>query len=295
MTSSSAELCGQPDRLQHLDSVQGLAWRRGAKIGSGGHACVYKALDRRTGLIFAVKDTIIAGQSEDDRKYRNKLEDELRICKELRHPHIVGYLGHAYEDCQLHIYLEYVAGGSVLSLLNEFGPFDGPVLQTASRGMLEGLNYLHTRSPPVVHRDIKGANVLVDLHFCVKLADFGCSKRALDTQSFSTIGSIPWMAPEVIQQTLGHGRKADIWSLGCTFIEMASAEPPWGRDKFTNFMFALRHIALSDATPPVPDSLQGAGREMVDFCMQRSAEGRPQAETLLRHAFVRDAAVTHRR
>jgi mitogen-activated protein kinase kinase kinase len=61
-----------------------------------------------------------------------------------------------------------------------------------------------------VHRDIKGANVLVDLNFCVRLADFGCSKRDDMTASYTTVGSIPWMAPEVIQREGGHGRKADI-------------------------------------------------------------------------------------
>jgi len=171
-----------------------------------------------------------------------KLKAELDICKDLRHPHIVRYLGHEYMDAKLCIKLEFVPGGSLLALLSEFGPLEGVMMQTASRGLVEGLNYLHTHNPPVVHRDIKGANVLVDTDFCVKLADFGCSKRSSDTQSFVTIGSVPWMAPEVINQKSGHGRKADIWSLGCTLIEMATAEKPWGADKFNNIMFALQWV-----------------------------------------------------
>lgn len=69
---------------------------------------------------------------------------------------------------------------------------------------------IHPRSPPVVHRDLKGANLLVGVDMSVKLADFGCSKWSDDTKSFTTLGSIPWMAPEVIKQIEGHGRKADL-------------------------------------------------------------------------------------
>merc|ERR1712137_1117989 len=113
---------------------------------------------------------------------------------------------------------EYVAGGSMASMLREFGALPTNLLRDATSGLVEGLNYLHSQNPPVIHRDIKGANILVDLDFCVKLSDFGCSKRNNVTKSFTTTGSIPWMAPEVIQQQDGFGRKADIWSLGCSMM-----------------------------------------------------------------------------
>jgi len=268
----------------------GLGWKLGAKVGSGSYGSVHKALDNKTGQIFAVKKALIEEEAEEDHKFRDKLEGELRICRDLRHPHIVSYLGHDHADSYLYIYLEYVPGGSVASILREFGPIEGPLLQKGTRGLLEGLNYLHTRSPPVVHRDIKGANVLVDFHFRLKLADFGCSKRDVNTKSFTTMGSIPWMAPEVIQQQDGHGRKADIWSLGCTVIEMATADKPWGRDSFDNMMFALRHIGLSDAVPPIPEYLPEAGRELVAACVRRAAGERPTAAELLSWEYVRNLA-----
>jgi serine/threonine protein kinase len=233
--------------------------------------------------IFAVKESIL--DDCHDSKYRDRLNSELEICKALRHPHIVSYLGHDYTDQHLYIYLEYVAGGSVASILSEFGPLFGPPLRKATLGMLEGLDYLHTRSPPVVHRDIKGANVLVDLEFCVKLADFGCSKCSNDTKSFTTLGSVPWMAPEVISQEGGHGRKADIWSFGCTVIEMASAEKPWGNGAFNNVMFALHHIATSSEIPPVPENLPGSCDDLIRSCVRRSQDERPNTRDLLEHEF----------
>jgi len=269
--------------MMRATSGQGLGWRRGAKIGSGSYGCVYKAQDKDNGNIFAVKKAAVEDQ---DSKFCARLEEELRICKDLRHPHIVSYLGHDRKDGFMYIYLEYVAGGSMASVLSEFGPLGVELLRPATRGMLEGLDYLHTRSPPVVHRDIKCANLLVDLGFCVKLADFGCSKRNELTQSFTTIGSIPWMAPEVIQQQDGHGRKADLWSCGCACIEMATAEQPWGRETFDNVMFALRHIGMSDATPPVPESLPDQACDLIGRCVKRAPEERPSAQCLLKHEFL---------
>jgi len=143
----------------------------------------------------------------------------------------------------------------------------------------------------VVHRDIKGANVLVDLAFNVKLADFGCSKRDVQTSSFTTIGSIPWMAPEVIVQN-GHGRKADIWSLGCTLIEIASAERPWGNNRFDNIMVAIRHIGMSSSTPPIAADVPTGAQHLIGCCVRRLASERWSASMLIDHEFVSDLGDT---
>mmetsp|Transcript_46205 Transcript_46205/g.143157 ORF Transcript_46205/g.143157 Transcript_46205/m.143157 type:complete len:503 (+) Transcript_46205:25-1533(+) len=282
--------CGIRSRtcFERRTCFQSMDWRRGQKIGSGSYGCVFKAQNKETGQIFAVKEAVLSDKDGEDNRFRDRLEDELIICKELRHPHIVSCLGHDYEAGHLYIYLEYVPGGSLASMITEFGPVVGRPMRTAAQGLLEGLDYLHTCDPPVVHRDIKAANVLVDLNFCVKLADFGCSKRASITTSFTTLGSIPWMAPEVIQQQDGYGRKADVWSLGCTFIEMATAEKPWGNKTFDNVMFALKHIGLSNNVPPLPEALCESGRDLISLCVQRRAEDRPWAADLLLHPFLEE-------
>merc|ERR1712046_474126 len=112
-----------------------------------------------------------------------------------------------------------------MGVLSQFGELEESLIRTYTKEAFEGLEYLHGQEPPVLHRDIKGANILVGLDCRVKLSDFGCSKRTSDdtTGTLSMRGSIPWMAPEVIRET-GAGRKADIWSLGCTVIEMGTAK-----------------------------------------------------------------------
>lgn len=259
-------------------------WRCGAQIGLGSYGSVYRALDVANGRIFAVKKTAIS--SEDDGSTRCRAEQELLICEGLQHPNIVAYLGHEFQGPLLCIFMEFVPGSSLAAVLQEFGPLDGPLLQTSVRGILLGLNYLHDHNPPVVHRDIKAANVLLDLDFNVKLADFGCSKKGDLTTSFTTVGSIPWMAPEVILQKDGYGRKADIWSLGCTVIEMATAEQPWGKGVFDNAIFALQHIAMSEEIPTIPKKLSQACHDLVSRCLQRNAVLRPTSSELLQHAFV---------
>merc|ERR1711879_970510 len=155
------------------------------------------------------------------------------------------------------------------------------------RDLLEGLEYLHSRSPPVVHRDIKSNNVLVGQDFCLKLADFGCSKCDDMTTSFTTVGSVLWMAPEVIRgQDGGHGRKADIWSLGCVFIEMVTAERPWSPKSFDNMWQAMKHIEGSEETPLIPKDLPEALHDLIVCCVQRSPSQRASASELLAKEFL---------
>lgn len=268
-------------------------WRKGSQIGLGSYGRVFKAQDSVTGKIFAVKEAAVEdGNSEQDRKYVDRLAEELEICRSLRHPHIVSCLGHERVEDRLCIFLEYVPGGSIAGVLKEFGPLVGKPLHMAVNGSLDGLHYLHTHNPPVVHRDIKGANILVDLKFKVMLADFGCSKRNTDTKSFTTIGSIPWMAPEVIVGQAGHGRRADVWSLGCTVLEMATAATPWGSQAFDNIMAAIRKIGMSSDLPPISQDLPDLCRDFVSRCIRRSVNERETSEQLLQHKFVCDPGVT---
>jgi len=256
-------------------------------LGAGAFGTVYKALDAGTKQIFAVKEVVLEdASSSESAKQQERLDVELRICQSLRHPNIVSYLGHECTDQAVFIYLEYVPGGSMASVLSEFGVLQGKSLRKATLGMLEGLNFLHTQDPPVVHRDLKGANVLVDLDMTVKLTDFGCSKWSSGTRSRTTLGSIPWMAPEVINTEKGHGRKADIWSFGCTVIEMATAEKPWGNRAFDNMIFALKHIATSATSPPLPEHAPAKLRALIGQCVQVDENRRPTTTELLQYEFL---------
>jgi serine/threonine protein kinase len=186
----------------------------------------------------------------------------------------------------LFIYAEYMPGGSIAQALSQFGKFCEGLVAKYIREAVEGLDYLHCQQPPLLHRDIKGGNLLLGLDCQVKLADFGCSKWADEdgsTMSTTMKGTIPWMAPEVIMKK-GYGRKADIWSLGCVVIEMVTAKPPWG--KLDNPIAAMRKIGMSDQLPPTPDYLSPHAQSFIGSCLDRDTERRSTAADLLRHAFV---------
>ncbi|KAG9528404.1 MAP kinase-like protein, partial [Aureobasidium melanogenum] len=157
------------------------------------------------------------------------LKREIGLLRELKHPNIVQYLGSNSDDSHLNIFLEYVAGGSVATMLVNYGSLGEPLIANFVRQILSGLAYLHSKD--IIHRDIKGANILVDNHGSVKISDFGISKRVEASSLLvpptgkrtgprvSLQGSVFWMAPEVVKQT-AYTRKADIWSLGCLIVEM---------------------------------------------------------------------------
>eukprot|EP00930_Biecheleria_cincta_P093432 TRINITY_DN8379_c0_g2_i3.p1 TRINITY_DN8379_c0_g2~~TRINITY_DN8379_c0_g2_i3.p1 ORF type:complete len:780 (-),score=122.75 TRINITY_DN8379_c0_g2_i3:90-2306(-) len=281
LNSSCMGTLSSPDAIR---GARGITWVKGQVLGHGTLGTVFEGLDQRTGQIFAVKEVRIDRKNNADVKLKTDIENEICIYKDLSHPHIVQYLGHDYMSDHLYIYLEYMPGGSVAQVLSQFGPFSEELLQRYAHELLEGLDYLHTRTPLILHRDIKGANILVG-DGKVKLADFGCSKRTADTLASSMRGSIPWMAPEVIQQS-GHGRRSDVWSFGCVCIEMSTAKHPWGH--FDNPMAAMMRIGMSQEVPPVPEHLSEPCRDFIRNCVQRDKNLRPLASTLLQHEFVRD-------
>uniref|UniRef100_A0A4W5L8I4 Mitogen-activated protein kinase kinase kinase 19 n=1 Tax=Hucho hucho TaxID=62062 RepID=A0A4W5L8I4_9TELE len=167
---------------------------------------------------------------ERDGEY-NRLQEEVDLLKNLHHSNIVGFLGTSLRDHMVNIFMEYVPGGSIASVLHRFGPLPERVLALYTRQILEGVSYLHLNR--VIHRDLKGNNVMLMPTGVVKLIDFGCARRLsclTHTHSHSDLlksvhGTPYWMAPEVINET-GHGRKSDIWSVGCTVFEMATGKPP---------------------------------------------------------------------
>jgi len=261
----------------------GGGWRKGSPVGRGSFSTVYAALSAE-GVFFAVKETSISSACDKDLE---KALVELDILKTLSHPNIIGCLGHQVVDGILQVFLELMGKGSVASTIKQYGPLTGNLLPMVTVQALQGLQYLHTRSPIVVHRDIKGANILIGRDLMeVKLADFGCSKLSDVSQSLTTVGSIPWMAPEVILQQSGYGRKADIWSLGCTVLEMATGETPWGRGAFDNFAFAILCISREGAVPPIPGDLEQSAQDFVALCTQREVDCRPSSSEALEHYFL---------
>mmetsp|Transcript_29346 Transcript_29346/g.67547 ORF Transcript_29346/g.67547 Transcript_29346/m.67547 type:complete len:605 (+) Transcript_29346:94-1908(+) len=259
-----------------------LTWAHLDLLGRGSNGSVFKALDQLTGQIVAVKEVMVAG-SDEDQKYLQQLENEVSILKELSHPHIVRYLAHDYTSECLYMYMEHMAGGTLKEALGQFGKFDELLIAGYSRQLLAGLDYLHGRSPSVIHGDLKSSNILLDVDTRVKLADFGCSRKAHATITGTLQGSIPWLAPEVLLHC-HYSCSSDIWSFGCVCIEMGTGKQPWG--SFDNQMQAFLKIGMSQETPPLPAGLSEDGCSFISSCVRRAPENRIATQDLLQHPFV---------
>ena len=260
-------------------------WTRGDNLGEGSYGNVWLALNGDTGELFALKEVRVGSSNKHRDESIEQLEQEVNVLSRLVHPNIVRYIGITREETALYIFLEYVPGGSIASLVTRFGKFEENVIRVYTRQILIGLAYLHSQR--VVHRDIKGANILVEKSGRIKLADFGMAKvleRVSIGKSFK--GSACWMAPEVIRQQ-NAGFEADIWSVGCTVYEMATGSPPWS-DCSTQVQIIFK-IASSNEIPEIPEHLTSEGKDFLRLCLQRAAASRPDAVTLLDEPFVLDA------
>lgn len=213
------------------------------------------------------------------------LKMEVEVLRKYKHKNIVKYIGAESTSEFLNIFLEFVPGGSIQSMLKRFGAFPEPVVKNYTKQILEGLEYLHANH--VVHRDIKGANILVDEKGTCKLADFGSAKMNIafyEEQQYNSLrGTVNFMAPEVIKQK-GSGRFADIWSLGCTVFEMLTGQPPWSQ--FNNQIYALMHIANAKQGPQIPNTLSKEAQDFLQKCLQIDPKKRWNVHRLLKHPFI---------
>lgn len=262
-------------------------WKKGKLLGRGTFGHVYLGFNSESGQMCAIKEVRVVSDDQTSKECIKQLNQEINLLSQLSHPNIVRYYGSELSDERLSVYLEYVSGGSIHKLLQEYGPFKEPVIQTYTRQILLGLAYLHTRN--TVHRDIKGANILVDPHGEIKLADFGMAKHMTSCASMLSFkGSPYWMAPEVVMNTNGYSLAVDIWSLGCTVLEMATSKPPWSQYEGVAAIFK---IGNSKDIPEIPEHLSDDAKSFIKLCLQRDPSARPTASRLLDHHFVRDQAV----
>lgn len=286
------------ERLDAENDQRLRSFKQGESLGRGTYGEVFKAMV--AGKFMAVKKIPLdfsLGQKQAERE-ANVLLQEINTLKRLKHPRIVRYHGcirmNSEEDPALLIFLEYMPSGSIKAVLEKFGAYGIRLVKKYTRQILEGLDFLH--SEKIVHRDVKGANILIDAAGNAKLADFGACMQLEALHSTCTSGmksiqgSVFWMAPEVMKYKAG--RRSDIWSLGCTVIEMITAEAPWPnlREVKMPVTEMMRRIVDSEEVPPLPEKIPSDCRSFLEKTLVRDHMKRPYADRLLHHRFVAEPA-----
>ena len=290
---------GPPRRCSPLPETIGVSrWKLGKLIGSGSYGQVFQGLDLETGALIAVKTLLLPVRHDGDdepsdslKKHLEETHREIAILSTLKHDNIVKYLGSEIDEpeAKIHIFQEWVPGGTLAANVKAFGgTFDDAITRRYLRHVLNGLVFLHAQR--VVHRDIKGENVLISDTGVAKLADFGASKRLGEEGTLMQTGSLRgtpfFMAPE---QMTGKavGRKCDVWAVGGLALLCATGDPPWKTKNFKTPYALMIAVCRSSDGPPVDG--YDLSPELLDFigrCFTRDAERRPSADDIRRHAFL---------
>ncbi|KAE8722773.1 Clathrin, heavy chain isoform 1 [Hibiscus syriacus] len=279
--------------MEKQSNTQKTSWTRGGFIGKGSFGTVSLAVNETNGAVFAVKSVDLATSLPNQLE---SLENEIRILRSLSSPYVVKYLGDDVNpsNSSRNLHLEYMPGGTVsyeANVKRRLADVDESTLRWHTRCLVSALKYVHGEG--IVHCDVKGRNVLLDSDSTsVKLADFG-SAIAIKKESDGEIpkhfitprGSPLWMAPEVIRGEY-QGPECDVWSLGCTVIEMITGKPAWEDHGFDS----LCRIANSDELPELPTQLSELGKDFVDKCLRRDPNQRWSCDQLLQHPFVASAS-----
>ncbi|ESL07525.1 protein kinase [Trypanosoma rangeli SC58] len=286
-----------PEMLQTSDAPVLQSWRRGLLIGRGTYGSVYLGL-LNDGSFYAVKCVEIGRKTGVfSVKELVSLSREINIMRRLHHKNLCTFKGVCYDspNSTICMFMEYIGGGPLSSLVKIFKPLPPAVVRSWTQQLLKGLLYLHTQG--IIHRDIKGDNLLVDtssdpkLESQIKLVDFGAARRLSDAvaQSRTVIGTPYWMAPEVVDVTgsgEGYSYKADVWSVGCTVAEMLTGKPPWPSQ--VNAPAAIMMIAQAkDGPTEIPEAEATPG--CLDFmrrCFVRDPGQRPTVEELMQHPWI---------
>ncbi|KAF8021387.1 hypothetical protein BT93_G1735 [Corymbia citriodora subsp. variegata] len=251
-----------------------------SELGKGSYGAVYKARDRRTSELVAIK---VISLCEGEEGYE-EIRGEIEMLQQCNHPNVVRYLGSYQGEEYLWIVMEYCGGGSVADLMNVTEkPLEEYQIAYICREALKGLSYLHSIFK--VHRDIKGGNILLTEQGEVKLGDFGVAAQLTRTMSKRNtfIGTPHWMAPEVIQENRYDG-KVDVWALGVSAIEMAEGLPPRAS---VHPMRVLFMISIEPA-PMLEDKEKWSlvFHDFVAKCLTKEPRLRPTASEMLKHKFI---------
>ncbi|XP_059507161.1 TRAF2 and NCK-interacting protein kinase isoform X2 [Stegostoma tigrinum] len=261
-------------------------------VGNGTYGQVYKGRHVKTGQLAAIKVMDVTGDEEEE------IKQEINMLKKYsHHRNVATYYGAFIKknppgvDDQLWLVMEFCGAGSVTDLIKNTkgNTLKEEWIAYICREILRGLTHLHQHK--VIHRDIKGQNVLLTENAEVKLVDFGVSAQLDRTvgRRNTFIGTPYWMAPEVIacdeNPDATYDFKSDLWSLGITAMEMAEGAPPLCD------MHPMRALFLIPRNPPPRLKSKKWSKKFVSFiegCLVKNHGQRPATDQLLKHPFIRD-------
>ncbi|KAK4435278.1 Serine/threonine-protein kinase CTR1 [Sesamum alatum] len=246
------------------------------EVGQGSFAVVYRGV--WNGSDVAVK--VYSGSQYSEQTLLD-YRKEINIMRRLRHPNVLLFMGAVCTEEKLAMVTEYLTRGSLFKTLHR----NNQSLDVRRRlkmaiDVARGMNYLHHRNPPIVHRDLKSSNLLVDKSWTVKVGDFGLSK--LKDSTFLTAksgrGTPQWMAPEVLRNEPST-EKSDVFSFGVILWELMTESIPWSN---LNSLQVVGVVGFMDRRLDIPDNMDPQISSIISDCWQSNPEDRPSFEDIIR-------------
>ncbi|KAH9511330.1 Wnk2p, variant 2 [Dermatophagoides farinae] len=255
------------------------------EIGRGSFKIVYKGLDSASGVAVAWCEL----QERLNKDERQRFREEVEMLKGLQHSNIVRFYDYwevntPKRKC-LVLITELMTSGTLKTYLRRFKKINLKVLKSWCRQILKGLNFLHSRTPPIIHRDLKCDNIFITgTTGSVKIGDLGLA--TLKNRSFakSVIGTPEFMAPEMYDEH--YDESVDVYAFGMCMLEMATGEYPYSECSSA----AQIYRKVSSGVPP--NSLakveQSEVRQIIEMCIKLKNEDRPTVKELLQHDFFQE-------
>ncbi|XP_021774294.1 tyrosine-protein kinase receptor UFO-like [Chenopodium quinoa] len=247
----------------------------GEQIGQGSCGTVYHGL--WYGSDVAIK---IFSKQEYSEDVIFSFRQEVSLMKRLRHPNILLFMGAVTSPQRLCIVTEFLPRGSLFRLLQRStAKLDWRRRLHMAIDIVRGMNYLHNCNPPIIHRDLKTSNLLVDKNWMVKVADFGLSRVKHETYLTTKTGkgTPQWMAPEVLRNEQAD-EKSDIYSFGVILWELATHKIPWEN---LNAMQVIGAVGFMNQRLDIPEDVDSRWSSIIESCWQSDPQSRPTFQELL--------------
>ena len=243
------------------------------RIGKGTFADVYRA--QWCGTTIALKKIPIQSLKGAAKK---DVQREVDMMKSFHHPNILQYLGCCFESPDLYIAVEYMSRGDLYSILHNAEiqlTWDTviKILTDTTRGMI----YLHSLSPPIIHRDLKSHNLLVSENWKVKVGDFGLSTYLDQQSTMTSCGTPSWTAPEVIRHAR-YTEKADVYSFGVVMWECVTRDDPYAGLPPFKVIYAVGNQGMR---PAIPQYVPAPYRTLIKRCWHEEPERRPRFDEVI--------------
>ncbi|KAJ0405099.1 hypothetical protein P43SY_000510 [Pythium insidiosum] len=289
---AAASALMDPEVLQARISLSDLLV--GDKIGHGAYGEVF--VGEYHSVPVAIKR--LSPQHRHDIKLLESFLNEAKLTASLQHPRIIHFVGIAWDtSSDVHVVTEYMSGGDLRSLLSMYRQqrrptgFDQHKLRIALN-IVEALSYLHARRPQVLHRDLKSRNILLSTQHEAKLIDFGASRERADSTMTAGVGTLRWMAPEVMRGGR-YSDMADIFSFGVVLSELDTHRIPYSVDGApSNDLAIITQVAMGQLSVEFSTNADEKIVELAQMCMAFEVSARPTAshvESILK-SFVRGGA-----